>query len=169
MPKIRKINTALLSGTGNCGAILSGTSWTLQKRSFDNAEKPLIVHKRHLILAKTFNKCVMFGGKQFQLCPYCRMECPTVTLSKQHSMDHHWSLILVTQLSEVVIIIVSGACAITDEQQWKQAWKTAEDSPALHQTYIHGTAHGRVWLMKDGNLFQVIPFTAELQKKFISF
>lgn len=104
---------------GEKAFILSGTSWTLQKRSFDNAEKPLIVQKKHLILAETFNECVMSGGKQFQLCPYCRMECPSVTLSKQRSMGHHWSLILITQLSEVVIMIVSGTWAIPDGDESK--------------------------------------------------
>lgn len=137
--------------------IPSGTSWALQKRSFDKAEKPLIMQKRHLILAETFNKCVMFGGNQFQLWSYRKMECPTVTLSVQHSMGHHWSLILATQLSEVVVVVVTGAWVITDGQQWKQAWKPDLD--------IHGAAHGRVWLMKDGDLFQVTPFTVGLQKR----
>lgn len=86
------------------------------KKSFANAEKPLMMQKRHLILAETFNKCVMFGGNQFQLWPYCRMECPTVPLSEQH-----WSLMLATELSEVFVMIVTGAGAITDGQQGRES------------------------------------------------
>lgn len=56
--------------------IQSGTSWALQKRSFDKAEKPLMMQKRHLILAETFNKCVMLGWTNFSCDHTARWSVP---------------------------------------------------------------------------------------------
>lgn len=87
-------------------------------------------------------------------------------LSEQHGTGHHWSLMLATELSEVFAMTVTGAGAITGGQQGRESklgnqLRTAQ----LNTRPRHGTVHGRVWLMKDGDLFQVIPFTVGLQKR----
>lgn len=104
----------------NSQNILGREDIYLVRYQLNSSEKILIMQKGHLIHGETFNNCAMSGENKFQLRSCCGMERPAVTpcvwdREGQPSVTGpgDWAPVLAPQLSELVVLILSGAGAVT--------------------------------------------------------